>query len=77
MPWGLSNENIEQRIYHLFVVLRSPKQSIAFYAGRIVHSISFSRCDYTIVNGTIPQPNKETRPTDFEEWDHDDTNALI
>lgn len=30
-----------------------------------------------IVNGTSPQPDKETRPTDYEEWDHDDTNALM
>ena len=30
-----------------------------------------------IVDGTVPQPNKQTRPIDFEEWDHDNTNALM
>ena len=29
-----------------------------------------------LVEGKTPQPDTVTRPKDFDEWDHDDTNAL-
>lgn len=29
-----------------------------------------------LVKGKIPQPDERSRPKDFDEWDHNDTNAL-